>query len=192
MRTLAAAILALTGAAIPAAAQQTAPDCHSPPEAEPGSGRVHVLREVDVPPRIDNSREFRLALARRYPAAARDAGVQGWVNVCFVVEADGSISNAVVMRATDEQFEQPTLDAVSVMRFRPARLDGRPVRVWVVQPIQWMVHRYDPAAARERERDRRFTHPEEGWRPTLSDRLYGKNRPYPPTPASGNPPPPPR
>ena len=192
MRTL-TLILALT-VAVPAAAQRRiGSDCSSPPSAaaaEPGAAPVYLLRDVDVLPQVANTREFQQALARRYPADMRSAGTSGWVNVCFIVEADGSISTPTVMRSTDRRFEQPTLEAVSVMRFRPARVGGRPVRVFVVQPIQWSVHR-GQGVEREARRDRRITHPEKDWRPTLSDRLYGPNRTYPPIPASGDPPPPP-
>jgi TonB family protein len=190
MRTL--LILALTAAAVPAAAQQTALDCDEPrtgAAAEPGAAQVYLLRDVEVLPQVANTREFQQALARRYPADVRSGETSGWVNVCFIVEADGSISNPTVMRSTDRRFEQSTLEAVSVMRFRPARVGGRPVRVFVVQPIQWMVQRDVPE--REARRDPRITNPEKDWRPTLSDRVYGPKRIHLPSPPLSDPPLPP-
>jgi TonB family protein len=100
---------------------------------------VYGLGEVDDPPRPINAATFQRALAQRYPRALRDAGRSGQVDVRFIVEEDGSVSNLGIVRFTDVAFNQPTIEAVSVLRFRPARLNGRPVRAWVVQPIQWSV-----------------------------------------------------
>ena len=41
----------------------------------------------------------------------------------------------------------PALRAIQTLRFTPARLNGRPVRVWVELPIQWTVMDTTPAAS---------------------------------------------
>jgi TonB family protein len=102
---------------------------------------VHALEVVDNPPRPTNTAAFQRALAQRYPPALRNAGRSGEVQVRFIVEVDGRVSNVHIVRSTDAAFNQPTLDVVSLLRFRPARLNGQPVRVWVRQPISWMVQR---------------------------------------------------
>lgn len=105
------------------------------------SVRGYELTEVEDLPRLLNRQMFGRDLARLYPAALRDAGMQGMVVVRFRVEVDGTTSNAQITRSTEYAFDLPTLEAVRGMRFSPARVNGRPVRVWVEQPIQWTVDR---------------------------------------------------
>jgi TonB family protein len=99
----------------------------------------YELAVVDELPRLVNGTVFGRALQQAYPPALRDARVQASVTVRFRVEPDGTISQAEVTESSDVRFNQPTLLAVNVLRFRPARLNGRPVRVWVDQPIRWTV-----------------------------------------------------
>lgn len=113
-----------------------------PAAGAPASGdsvNGYELSGVDELPRVLNGRDFGRELARLYPAPLRDAGMQGTVQVRFLIERDGTTSNAVVTHSTDREFNRPTLEAVRTLRFRPARVNGRPVRVWVEQPIMWTV-----------------------------------------------------
>jgi TonB family protein len=60
-----------------------------------------------------------------YPRAAREAGVEGWVDLEFTVRTDGSVA---AVRATAAQpegtFEEAALAAVARWRFEPVRRDG--------------------------------------------------------------------
>jgi TonB family protein len=100
---------------------------------------VYGLGQVDAPPRPINVATFQRALAQRYPSKLRDAGRSGQVEVQFIVEEDGSVSHLGIVRFTDAAFNQPTIEAVSLLRFRPGRVNGRPVRTWVQQPVEWSV-----------------------------------------------------
>jgi TonB family protein len=101
----------------------------------------YELSQVDVLPRPLNGRVFARQLARSYPAPLRDAGIEGTVQVRFRVEPDGTTSNPTVTHSTDSAFDDPTLRALQVLVFRPARINGKAVRVWVELPIQWTVSR---------------------------------------------------
>ncbi|HEX8376126.1 MAG TPA: TonB family protein [Geminicoccaceae bacterium] len=70
-------------------------------------------------------------------ARLRDAGVTGTVTVGFTVDTLGTTRSAPkwVLSTTDIAFVQPALDAVKVLRFRPAQKDGRKVPAWVELPI---------------------------------------------------------
>lgn len=115
----------------------------------------YELSAVEELPRPLNVQAFVRALAQSYPRALRDAGTQGMVQVRFRVNEDGSISHARITRSTDMQFNVPTLAALQVLRFRPAKIGGRPVRVWVEQPVQWTTSGDSPAFMPPRyERDR--------------------------------------
>jgi protein TonB len=65
-----------------------------------------------------------------YPKKAREAGQYGRVFVTFIVELDGSISNAKVARGIGKECDEAALDAVKKMSFEgPAYLKDKPVRM---------------------------------------------------------------
>lgn len=111
-------------------------------EAPPEEG-TYELSAVEELPRPTNSSDFQRQLARNYPPLLRDAGVTGTVQVRFRVLEDGRVDGESIQitNSTHEQFNDPTMRAVRALRFRPARVNGRPVKVWVEQPIQWTVAR---------------------------------------------------
>jgi TonB family protein len=136
MRSLAVFLVLALAAAAPSAAQQTAAD----------APRVYDLHEVEVLPRPQNVADFTAALGRGYPAHLRASGVGGTVQVAFVVSPAGEPSDVRVLSTPDSGFSQPTVQAVSLLRFTPAQVQGRPVAVRVEQPITWRVEAA-PAAA---------------------------------------------
>ena len=73
----------------------------------------------------------------RYPEEERRSGTQGYATVLFIVEADGTVSNILAVRATDSAFGDAASAAVSQWRFRPATLQGQPVRCRVLVPINF-------------------------------------------------------
>lgn len=107
--------------------------------AAPDTGRIYEMRAVTELPRPVSTSALQQALARGYPPSLRDAGQPGRVIVRFMVDEEGRVRDARVLRTSDRAFDAPTLHAVAQLRFRPARLNGRPVRVWVEQPIDWHV-----------------------------------------------------
>jgi TonB family protein len=118
----------------------------APAVAQPASaaaGRVYELTEVEVLPRPQNAAEFMDALRRGYPPPMREAEVGGTVHVSFVVRPNGEPQDVRVLSTPDSSFDAPTVQAVSLLRFTPAQVQGRPVAVRVEQPVTWRV---DPAA----------------------------------------------
>lgn len=67
-------------------------------------------------------------VAPRYPAVMRDVGIQGEVQVAFMVQPDGSVDaeSMVIQHATNRAFAQTVLDAVGRWKFRIESMD-RPV-----------------------------------------------------------------
>lgn len=64
----------------------------------------------------------------KYPQAARDCGIEGVVNVGFVVKADGSIGTIKILRMIDPDLEQEAVRIVKEMpAWNPATDDGKPV-----------------------------------------------------------------
>lgn len=111
----------------------------SPSTASGDSVNGYEMGQVDELPHPLNVQMLARELARSYPVPLRDAGIEGSVDVRFRVEPDGSTTHHHVTRSTDAGFDAATLRAVQLLRFRPAKIGGRPVRVWVEQPIMWTV-----------------------------------------------------
>lgn len=60
-----------------------------------------------------------------YPRIARDAGIEGWVDLEFVVRADGSVGDVRVLTAQPAgTFDAAAIAALSRWRFEPVLRDG--------------------------------------------------------------------
>ena len=71
----------------------------------------------------------------RYPEIAQEMGVQGRVNVMFVIQKDGSIGN-VRMRGPDKNLEEEAARIIGKLpKMTPGKQRGRPVRVPFSIPI---------------------------------------------------------
>ncbi|HRJ47839.1 MAG TPA: TonB family protein [Opitutaceae bacterium] len=77
----------------------------------------------------------RIQVAPRHPFDLRQAGIEGEVVVEFIVDADGRVQNAFVVRSTHRSFEAPALQAIAQWRFNPGRLEGRAVSTRRVQQV---------------------------------------------------------
>jgi TonB family protein len=110
-----------------------------PPDPEDKS--TYELFTVEELPRPTNTSELSRTLASNYPPALRAERVSGEVQVRFRVLEDGSVDpdSVSIVSSTNEEFNEPTVRSVRVLRFRPARVGGRPVKVWIVLPIAWRV-----------------------------------------------------
>lgn len=74
----------------------------------------------------------------RYPKEAQDKGIQGRVIVQFVVEKDGSITEAKVVRSVDPQLDAEALRVVNAMpRWTPGKQKGKAVRVRYTLPVMF-------------------------------------------------------
>jgi protein TonB len=63
-----------------------------------------------------------------FPVAARTRGIDGWVDLQFVVGVDGTVSDLKVVGAEPVGiFEQAALDAVRHWRYQPVVRDGHAV-----------------------------------------------------------------
>jgi TonB family protein len=70
-----------------------------------------------------------------YPETARQAKLEGKVDVEFVVEPDGRVSRATVKDSTDERFNASALAAVARWVFGPALAEGKPVASGMKVPV---------------------------------------------------------
>lgn len=114
----------------------------APPAALPNFDG-YVYETVEEKPLLDNARDMARLLDRNYPEALSAAGVAGQVMLQLIVDENGRVrpGSARVVSASHEEFTAATLRIAERMRFRPARVEGRPVAVMVTLPIDWKTAR---------------------------------------------------
>lgn len=72
----------------------------------------------------------------KYPVVAAENGVEGRVTVQFVVERDGSVSGAHVVKSVDPSLDKEALRVVSRMpKWIPGKQNGQSVRVKFFVPV---------------------------------------------------------
>ena len=78
-----------------------------------------------------------------YPAALRQVGVEGWVQLRYIVGIDGHAEPGSIrsLQSSSTAFELPAIEAVARAHFRPARRRGRVVRQLVEQIVRFSVQR---------------------------------------------------
>jgi len=75
--------------------------------------------------------------APEYPEEAKQQKLEGSVMVKVIVDADGAVESATVLKSSDPIFEAAALEAASLCQFRPARFEGNPTRSAVAIPYQF-------------------------------------------------------
>ena len=73
-----------------------------------------------------------------YPPVALKAGIEGTIHLKVLVGKDGMVEQAVVIKGKDI-FKKAALQAVYQYRFKPARQNDRPVKVYLVMPIRFRI-----------------------------------------------------
>ncbi len=74
----------------------------------------------------------------RYPELARKAGIEGNTVIKALVDIDGSIIDAQVLKSSGNQMlDQAALAAARKAKFTPAKQRDKYVRVWVSIPINF-------------------------------------------------------
>lgn len=72
----------------------------------------------------------------KYPEKAKDKDISGRVFISFVIEKDGSVSSAKVMRGIGGGCDEEALRVVKAMpKWKPGMMKGKPVRVYYVLPV---------------------------------------------------------
>lgn len=72
----------------------------------------------------------------KYPAVAEENGIQGRVIVNFIVERDGSISNAQIQKSVDPSLDKEAIRLIKSMpRWIPGKQDGIEVRAKYTVPV---------------------------------------------------------
>ncbi|HEX7182596.1 MAG TPA: TonB family protein, partial [Thermoanaerobaculia bacterium] len=75
----------------------------------------------------------------RYSETARRARIQGTVILEAVIDQKGRVTDLRVLKSLPMGLDQSALDAVREWRFRPATLEGRPVKVYYTLTVNFQI-----------------------------------------------------
>ena len=75
----------------------------------------------------------------------RDNDIQGRVVVKFIVNEDGSVSDAQVKRSISQGLDKEALRVINMLpRFIPGRQQGKAVKVYFLLPVAFKLAAQDP------------------------------------------------
>lgn len=81
-----------------------------------------------------------IAQSLKYPKEHMESCIQGKVFVSFVVEIDGSVSNAKIVRSVDVFLDKEALRVVnSFPKWKPGKQHGKAVAVQLTIPINFVL-----------------------------------------------------
>ena len=116
-------------------------DLHVPP---PPGGEAAVIEEPEEEILEYFMVEEKPVIIKRetpvYPPVALKAGIEGTVHLKVLVGKDGVVEQANAVKGK-EIFYKSALQAVHQYRFKPARQNDRPVKVYLVMPIRFRIDR---------------------------------------------------
>jgi len=104
-----------------------------------GDSAVFIVVEV-IPTYVGGEQALYQFLLNNlnYPDTARDAGIEGTVYVSFVIEKDGSVSNAKVVRDIGGGCGREALRVVNLMpKWNPGQQKGKAVRCQFILPVSF-------------------------------------------------------
>lgn len=100
-----------------------------------------VFTEVEVAPQFPGGDDARTEFINKnitYPEQAKKDGIQGTVYITFVVQPDGSITHAKVLRGVGGGLDETALEVVKKMpKWEPGKIKGEPVPVQFNMPIKF-------------------------------------------------------
>ncbi|MDR2928830.1 MAG: energy transducer TonB [Cytophagaceae bacterium] len=99
-----------------------------------------IVEEMPEFPGGDEALTRYLASSMKYPVIAQENGIQGRVYVQFVINQNGEVTNAVVVRGVDSSLDREALRVVQAMpKWKPGKQRNRPVRVSYTVPINFVL-----------------------------------------------------
>lgn len=117
------------------AKQADVPPSTAAPPAEPAEEAIyHVNGRIIAPVLVSR-------VSPDYPISARRSGTEGTVVVTLVVGADGTVTEARIIRGVSPDIDREALESVRQWLYRPALMDERPVAVYSVVQLAFSLDR---------------------------------------------------
>ncbi len=110
-------------------------------EKKPEPAPDKVFDAVEEPPQFpggDAALLKYIAENLRYPQLALENNVQGRVVVKFVVNKNGTVGDAQVVKSIDPDLDKEAIRVVKTLpKFQPGRQNGHAVNVWYTLPVRF-------------------------------------------------------
>jgi protein TonB len=74
-----------------------------------------------------------------YPEIAKQAGIEGTVILHLLIDTNGKVLRAKVLKGLTEDTNKAAIDAALKSTFYPAKQRDKPVKVWVSFPIKFVL-----------------------------------------------------
>jgi TonB family protein len=107
------------------------------------TGKGHVVEHPDVMPKYAGEGGLGKFLQEniRYPQNAKEKNITGTVYINFIINEEGDVVNAHVLKGTDKELDAEALRVINLMpAWTPAKSAGKPVSVSYNIPIHFELH----------------------------------------------------
>lgn len=78
-------------------------------------------------------------VAPKFPDEMRRSGSSGLVTINCLIDEKGNVSEPKVIKASNDAFSEPAMEALKKWKFKPAKKDGTAVAIRVNIPVQFTV-----------------------------------------------------
>ena len=113
------------------------------PKAHTTGVVTELAKEVDTMPSFVGGTQAMVRFLKtnlKYPKVCEDYEIAGTVNICFVVEVDGSIRDAAIAKSVDIALDREALRLVKLMpKWNPAIKNGKPVAKKILLSIPFIL-----------------------------------------------------
>ena len=113
-------------------------------EVEPEPEEEEIFMVVEESPEFPGGYDAYLQYLKKnikYPAICRDNNIQGRVIISFVVNKDGKIVDAEVVKGVNPSLDKEALRVISTMpNWKPGKQRGKPVRVKYSSPVNFRLN----------------------------------------------------
>lgn len=118
------------------------------PKRGPAYDDVVSYYDCDQRPMFLNSAEIAPFMEKwvyrnlKYPEDAVRDGVQGRVMIDFIIDKDGKVTDARVVRSVDPELDEEALRVISASpKWKPGRMNGQKVRTSVTVPVEFRLRK---------------------------------------------------
>ena len=128
---------------------------------ENAASKTNALTVVDEMPELIGGLKA-LQEQLRYPAVAREAGIEGRVIISFVVDKEGRVTEAEIVKGLGSGLDEEAVRVITEAQFKPGRHDGEIVPVKLSIPFTFKLNTSDTTSDTFRMLNETFTlkHPE--------------------------------
>jgi protein TonB len=78
-------------------------------------------------------------VAPKFPDEMKRLGTSGLVTVSCMIDEKGNVSDPKIVKASNDAFSEPAMEALKKWKFKPAKKDGEAIAIRVNIPVQFNV-----------------------------------------------------